>query len=217
MGSDFPRSPRVAKGGLVAYQFPELIPTIIVFQYNPDEVARSIQSRGGRGGGRGDANRVNGPPDETLTFTVEIDAADQLEHPGENAVTVEHGLHPVIAALEGLVYPPYPTVIANEALALAGSAFILGEQAPIALLVWGARRVLPVQVQSLSIREEAFDQRLNPIRARAELSLKVLTYRDLDVTNPGYWVYLAAFTQKESLATLNTLGDRAGIQAVLPF
>lgn len=217
MGSEFPRSPRVQKGGLVAYQFPDLRPTIIVFQYNPDEVSRAIQSRGGRGGGRGDANRVNGPPDETLTFTVEIDAADQLEQPDANAVTVETGLHPIIAALEGLAYPPYPMVIANEALALAGSAFILGEQAPLVLLVWGARRVLPVQMQSLSIKEEAFDQRLNPIRARADLSLKVLTYRDLDVTNPGYWAYLAAFTQKESLALLNTLGDRSGLQSILPF
>jgi hypothetical protein len=217
MGSDFPRSPRVQKGGLVAYQLPELVPTVIVFQYNPDEVQRSIQQRGARGGGRGDVNRVNGPPEETLSFTVEIDAADQLERPGEHGTTVAHGLHPAIAALEGLAYPPYAMVVANEALALAGSAFILGEQAPVALLVWGARRVLPVQLQSLSIREEAFDQTLNPIRARAEISLKVLTYRDLDVTNPGYWVYLAAFTQKEVLATLNTLGDRSGIQAVLPF
>lgn len=217
MGSDFPRSPRVQKGGLVAYQLPELVPTVIVFQYNPDEVQRSIQQRGSRGGGRGDVNRVNGPPEETLSFTVEIDAADQLERPGEHGTTVANGLHPAIAALEGLAYPPYAMVVANEALALAGSAFILGEQAPVALLVWGARRVLPVQLQSLSIREEAFDQTLNPIRARAEISLKVLTYRDLDVTNPGYWVYLAAFTQKEVLATLNTLGDRSGIQATLPF
>ena len=30
-------------------------------------------------------------------------------------------------------------------------------------------------------------------------------------------VYLAAFTQKEVMATLNTLGDRTGIQGVLPF
>jgi hypothetical protein len=216
MGSEFPRSPRVQKGGLVAYQLPELLPTIVVFQYNPDEVARTLRSRGSSGGGRGDANRVNGPPDESLTFTVEIDAADQLERPGENALTVQHGLHPVIAALEGLLYPPYPAVIANEALALAGSAFVLGEQAPLALLVWGPRRVLPVQVESLTIREEAFDQALNPIRARVELTLRVLTYRDLDVTNPGYWVYLAAFTQKEALAAMNTLGERTGIQGLLP-
>jgi len=217
MASEFPRSAKVLKGGLVAYQLPELLPTIIVFQYNPDEVSRSIQSRGAQGGGRGDANRVNGPPEETLSLTVEIDAADQLERPGENAVAVENGLHPIIAALEGLTYPPYPVVIANEALALAGSAFILGEQAPLALLVWGPRRVLPVQVQSLSIREQAFDQKLNPIRASAELSLKVLTYRDLDVANPGYWVYLAAFTQKETMAGINTLGDKTGIQGILPF
>jgi hypothetical protein len=63
--------------------------------------------------------------------------------------------------------------------------------------------VLPVQVQSLSIKEEAFDQNLNPIRAKADLALRVLTYRDLDVANPGYWVYLASFTQKEVLSSLN--------------
>ena len=32
MASDFPRSPRILKGALVAYQLPDLIPTIIVFQ-----------------------------------------------------------------------------------------------------------------------------------------------------------------------------------------
>jgi hypothetical protein len=205
------------KGGLVAYRLPDLNPTIVVFQYNPDEVTRSLKARSSAGGGRGDANRVDGPPDETLSFTVDLDAADQLEKPGENPLTVQNGLHPVIASLERLLYPSYPLVLANEALALLGSAFILGEQAPLALLIWGRRRVLPVQVQSLSIKEEAFDQQLNPIRARVDLSVKVLTYRDLDVTNPGYWAYLAAFTQKEVMSTLNIIGDRSGIQAMLPF
>lgn len=218
MGSDFPRSPRVLKGGIVAYRLPDLFPTVIVFQYNPDEVSRSFQTSGGSGGGgRGDANRVNGPPQETLTFSVEIDAADQLERPSENAITVENGLHPVIAALERLIYPSYPVVIANEAMALAGSSFILNEQSPLSLLIWGPRRVLPVQIQSLSIKEEAFDQKLNPIRAKADLSLKVLTYRDLDVTNPGYWVYLASFTQKEAMSALNLVGDKTGLQAITPI
>ena len=204
MTSAFPRSPRVMKGGLVAYQLPELAPTIVVYQYNPDEVQRQVRLRGGQGGGRGDSNRVNGPPDETISFTVEIDAADQLELPDQNAITVENGLHPVIAALEGLLYPAYPLVIANEAMALAGSAFIQGEQAPLVLLVWGPRRVIPVQIDSLSIREQAFDQQLNPIRVQVDISASVQTYRDLDITNPGYWVYMSAFTQKEVMATLNT-------------
>ena len=46
---------------------------------------------------------------------------------------------------------------------------------------------------------------------------RVLTYRDLDVTNPGYWVYLASFTQKEVMAALNTLGEKTGIQGLLPI
>jgi hypothetical protein len=217
MTRGFIRSPRVQKGAIVAYQLPDLLPNIIVFQYNPDEVTHSLQGRPTGGGGRGDANRVNGPPEETFSFAIEIDAADQLEQPAQNTVTVANGLYPIIAALEKLLYPSYPVVIANEAMALLGSSFILGEQAPLALLIWGTRRVLPVQLQSLSIKEEAFDQKLNPIRARADLSLRVKTYRDLDVTNPGYWVYLAAFTQKEAMAALNTLGDRTGIQAILPF
>jgi hypothetical protein len=212
----YPRSPQFLKGGLVAYQLPDLVPTIIVFQYNPEEMTHSLQGRAGGGGGRADALRVNGPPEQTFSFTMDLDAVDQLEQPQLSAVTLQNGLHPIIAALERLMHPSYVSVVANEALALAGSAFILSEQAPLALLVWGARRVLPVRVQSLSIREQAFDQNLNPIRATAQVSLRVMTYRDLDVTNPGYWVYMASFTQKEVLSALNTL-DAAGIRAVLPF
>lgn len=217
MTSEFPGSPRIMKGGLVAYQLPELAPTIIVYQYNPEEVTRQVQLRGGGGGGRGDSNRVDGPPTETISFTVDIDAADQLEFPDQNAITVENGLHPIIAALEGLLYPSYPLVIANEAMALAGSAFIQGEQAPLTLLVWGPRRVLPVQIDSLSIREQAFDTNLNPIRVQVEISAQVQTYRDLDITNPGYWVYMSSFTNKEVMAAMNTFGNRTGIQGLLPI
>src|SRR3546814_14566079 len=102
---EFPRSPRILQGALVAYQLPDLIPSIIVFQYNPEDVSRNLQGRSTTGGGRGDAGRTNGPPSETISLSVEIDATDQLEHPGENGVTVDNGLHPVIAALEGLMYP----------------------------------------------------------------------------------------------------------------
>jgi hypothetical protein len=217
MASAFPGALKVMKGGLVAYQLPELLPTIIVYQYNPDEVQRQLRLRGASGGGRGDANRVNGPPEETISFTVDIDAADQLELPDQNAITVQNGLHPVIAALEGLLYPAYPAVVANEAMSLAGSAFILGEQAPLVLLVWGPRRVLPVQVDSISIREQNFDTRLNPIRVQVEMQASVQSYRDLDVTNPGYWVYMSAFTQKEVMAAMNTLGERTGIQGLVPI
>ena len=217
MPSDFPRSPKIRKGGLAAYRLPSLLPTIIVFQYNPDEVSRSIQSRGGQGGGRGESQRTAGPPSETMTFTVEIDAADQLEFPSQNAATVTMGLHPVIAALETLTHPSFPLVVANEAMALAGMSFIAAENAPLTLLIWGRHRVLPVKVESLTIKEQAFDTSLNPIRVSVDMSLKVQSYRDLEVTNPGYWVYMASFAQKEVLAGANTIGSASAIADLLPI
>jgi hypothetical protein len=217
--SAFPGSPRVLKAGIVLVDpGTAAVRRVIVLQYNPDTLSRTLQIQGtGEGADRSDATRLKAPPVETFKLDAEIDAADQLERPIENLVTVVNGLHPVIASLEKLLYPSYPVVIANEALALAGTAFILGEQAPLALLIWGPNRVLPVQVQSLSIKEEAFDQLLNPIRVKADMSVKVLTYRDLEISNPGYWVYLASFRQKETMSLLNTFGERTGIQGILPF
>ena len=50
-----------------------------------------------------------------------------------------------------------------------------------------------------------------------DLSLKVLTYRELDMTNPGYWVYMASFTQKEVMAALNLTQGTGNLGATLPF
>ncbi|MGH6910742.1 MAG: hypothetical protein ACREEG_11190, partial [Phenylobacterium sp.] len=79
------------------------------------------------------------------------------------------------------------------------------------------KRVLPVQVQSLSIKEQAFDGKLNPIRVSANLTLRVLTYRDLNITNPGYWVFMASFTQKEVMSGVNTMGDASALASLVPF
>lgn len=215
MASEFPRSPKLLKGALVAYQIPELLPTIIVFQYNSEQLTRSLQARTASGGGRGDAMRTDGPPEETISLKVEIDASDQLEARDGIATTV--GLHPVLAALEGLMYPAFPIVVANQVLAALGSALLLGEPAPLALFVWGPARVLPVRVNSVSITEKAFDTRLNPILAEADLNLKVLTYRELDMTNPGYWVYMASFAQKEVMATMNLVQGGSTIRGMLPL
>lgn len=215
MPSEFPLRPRIRKGGLAAYRPPSPVPTVIIFQYNPHEVSRSLK-QGGGARGRGDAQRTSGPPEETISFTVSIDAADQLEEPSANAATVAMGLHPVVSALESLLFPLFPLVVANEALALAGSGFVAAEEAPLTLLVWGRHRVVPVRVESLALREQAFDVNLNPIRLEADLSLKVLTYRDFSVSNPGYWVYMAGFAQKEGLAAASHFSSLSAIADLLP-
>src|SRR6476619_5204028 len=104
----FTGSPRVLKGGLVLLD-PERgnVLRIIVLQYNPDTLTRSLQTQGmsGESGDRLEALRLKGPPVETIKLDAEIDATDQLEHPDGNQTTVQLGLHPQLAALETIVYP----------------------------------------------------------------------------------------------------------------
>ena len=58
---------------------------VVVFQYNPDTLTRTLQPRaiGGEPGDRLEVLRLTGPPHETIKFDAEIDATDQLEHPAD--------------------------------------------------------------------------------------------------------------------------------------
>jgi len=67
--------------------------------------------------------------------------------------------------------------------------------------------VLPVRIASFSITEEAYDVNLNPTRARVQLGLRVLSYNDLPITHPGHALFLAHQVAKETMATLNTVGN----------
>ena len=75
-------------------------------------------------------------------------------------------------------------------------------EAPLVVLVWSVKRVVPVLVSSLSITEEAFDSYLRPIRAKASLELKVLTINDLPNTHLGSTLYLGYLRTAEQLAAL---------------
>src|SRR5690349_5525595 len=101
-------SPRVLKAGLVLIDSASgQVKRIITLQYNPDTLTRSlaIQAHASEGGDRSEALRVKGPPVETINLEAEIDATDQLEFPDRNRNAVELGVHPVLAALETMVYP----------------------------------------------------------------------------------------------------------------
>jgi hypothetical protein len=144
--------------------------------------------------------RLDGAPTETIGLTVEIDAADQLETGDPLATAL--GVYPQLSSLEMLLYPKSAVVIAQTVLALTGSLVMVPAEAPMTLLVWGIKRVLPVRLTQFSITEQAYDPGLNPIRARVALGLRVLSYSDLPVTNAGYYVFLAHQIAKEVMATL---------------
>lgn len=206
----FPGSPRLVKGALIGIDPLDPARTAVVFQYNPDTMTRRLEARAVTGeGDRGEAQRLTGPPKETITLSVEIDATDQLEQGDPLATTT--GLHPALAALELMLYPKSSVVIANTVLSLVGTIEILPMEGPFVLFVWGTQRVLPVRLGSVTITEEAHDPLLNPIRAKADLSLEVLSYQNLGMLHPGHWLFLSHQMAKEGLARLNVGADARSV------
>lgn len=212
--STFPGSPRLLKGAIVGVDPLNPLASVVVFQYNPDTMTRRLEPRAvSAEGDRGEAFRLTGAPKETITLSIEIDATDQLEQASPLATTM--GIYPTLAALEMILYPKSAVVIANTILSLIGTIEVIPVEAPMTLFVWGPQRVLPVRLTNLSITEEAHDQLLNPIRAKVELSLTVLSYQDLSVTSPGEALFLVYHIAKEIMATTNLFNSAQNIGAAL--
>ena len=208
--SAFPESPRLLKCAFVGIDPLVPVPNVVVFQYNPDTMTRRLEPRAvSAEGDRGEAYRLTGAPKETITLTVELDATDQLEQ--ANPLTTAVGIYPTLAALEILLYPKSATVIANDVLAAVGTIEIVPLQGAMTLFVWGPQRILPVRLTSLSITEEAHDPLLNPIRAKVELSLTVLSYQDLSIIDPAYTLFLAHHVVKEVMALTNVFNSAQSI------
>ena len=180
------------------------IQSVIALQYNPDSVSRTLQIQavqGAQDGTRVDALRLRGPAVETIKIEAELDATDQLEKPDQFPVAVQFGLHPQLAQLEMLVNPTVETLIADDNLANSGALEIIPLEQPITLFVWSKSRVVPVRLTDFSITEEAFDPNLNPIRAKVNLGMRVLTIDDVTFQHPAGRIFMSYLTNKERLAS----------------
>lgn len=199
----FPNSPRIVKAGLVLVDPASAqVRRVIALQYNPESLTRTLQAQNiGEGAERSEALRLTGPAVETLKLDAEIDAADQLEFPDQNPNTVSAGVAPQLAVLESLVNPTAGDLLANKALAAAGTLEIAPMESALALFVWGANRIVPVRVTEFSITEEAFDPALNPIRAKVSLGFRVLSVDDLGFDHKGGGLFMAYLQARETLAT----------------
>jgi hypothetical protein len=209
--SSFPGSPRILKGGIVLLD-PETFTVrpngIIVLQYNPDTLSRTLKIQGAEeGADRSEALRLKGPPVETFKLEAEIDATDRLENPDANPSVVQNGIFPQLAALEMIAYPPSTTLQNNFTLAQGGTLEIMPVLAPLPLFVWSANRIVPVRLTEFSITEEAFDPNLNPLRAKVSLGMRTLSIDDLNFNDKGGSLYMVYQQQKQTLAAMYQGGN----------
>lgn len=214
----FSGSPRLIKGGIVLLDADSgAMLQVIALQYNPDSITRTLQAQSvsAEGHNRSEPLRLKGPPVETFKLEAELDATDQLESPEQHPNAVQLGLLPQLAVLETIIYPSSQTILANHALAQAGTLEIAPMEAPLTLFVWNSSRIVPVRLTDFSITEEAFDPALHPIRAKVSLGMRVLSVDDFAFDHRGSGLYMVYQQQKENLArkgpatALSALGLRS--------
>ena len=254
--------PFLLKGALIYFDAPMLSPdpNIIAFQYNPESLTRSftpwaaparsvvaerdpktdgIRPAGDLKGYGETLAKVSQPydPAETFSVTLELDAADMLEHPEQNPTAVQVGVADRLAAIEMLLYPsddvagdgnllPAKSAVlspdAKSQVAGKGAdlqAALVTRDAPIVLFFWGPGRIVPVRITALTIDEQQYSSTLYPTRARATIGLRVLDLDDLTqlsgnparqaATELARACYSRTLSRKQSLARDSAANSRS--------
>jgi hypothetical protein len=206
------------KGGIVLVDYTTgAVQRVIPLQYNPESLSRTLQVQGvgPESGPHVDQMRLKGPPIETFKLEAALDASDQLD--AGDTLATQVGIQPQLAALETVIYPTSTQLQQANAHAQSGTLEIVPMDAPLTLFVWSKERIVPVKITEFSITEEMFDSRLNPIRAKVELGLRVLTIDDIDFSSIGGSIYLTYQQRKEQLAGRAPAGSLSafGISGVL--
>jgi hypothetical protein len=226
------------RGALVEYggDFLGPIPNIVVFQFNPEQIARTlnIASRSDNTPNKNaqlDTRQTSAPPTESFTITAHFSAADDLgKDSGASAIPRLFGVGPQLAALEKMVYTEGGIISGAIGAAVDAIGGALGgggnnnpqkpvprEQLPRILFIWGPSRVLPVDIKSMSITEQKFDPLLNPVQAEVQIGLQVTSFpkNSKDTIGKGALTYTQ--TVKEAQAVLNLAKAVELAVDVIPF
>ena len=218
------------RGALIEYgtDFLGPIPNVVVFQFNPESLERSITIPSRTTGATSrELNQAGEPPVEDITLTAHFNASDQLN---DNAPLARMwGVGPQLAALEKMVYPAREIKAALTAAvdavgkALSGSNGgpatqpIPREKIPRLLFIWGLNRVLPVVIKSMRITEKQYDARLNPVQAEVVLTLATLSADP----HSDDWIAKGAqeysLVAKETQALANLANTATAITELIPF
>jgi hypothetical protein len=243
MTNGYSRSPLLLKGALIEFseRFIGPIPNIIIFQYNPENLTRTLsvynpfqsdeQTPGAPPKIQVDAQP--GDPSETFDLVLELDATDELEK--GDPIAVVTGVADRVAALEMLLYPQEGSLLGDllgsisvsvggggAGISAAAEATPRGS-VPVVLFVWGPGRIVPVRLTSFKVEEQAFSPILYPVHATVTIGLQILTDKDLTNLEDSLSkeIAIAAFkftrTQKQVLAAANLANAVESILGMLPL
>ncbi len=184
----------------------------IYFQFNPETIERtksgtwtSAQSQRQKAEDatrKREFKRLKGkkvkagfvPSPEKINLTLHLDSTEKvLRAPSSRNVNVSEGILPELSALESLMKK------ARTEVSVGGTrnspTLIRTREIPLVLFIWGNHRVIPVTLLSMTITEQKFDHKLNPIRAEIKVSLQVLEEEDAKLNKRAFKAY--GFTEDE--------------------
>jgi hypothetical protein len=223
----FPNKPKILRGAFVEFGL-SLPPLVVVFQFNPIQLTRNRSltfavPTGGQAGDRATSLRkfherhddlteirdlqLVTVGEETIGFEIRLDASDRLND--GDAITEEFGISPQLSTLELMVHPKGESLIGQAVGALLGSpggfSFTKGENPPLVLFIWGRKRVMPVNINTLNITEAQYSADLNPVRATITVSLTVIEGKNVP------YLYTKAMKEAMSVLNLANISDVANV------
>ena len=145
--------------------------------------------------------------EQSISFDIRLDATDKLND--GDTITEQFGIAPKIATLEQMVTPKDESLLGAALGALLGSpggfSFTRGANPPLVLFIFGRKRVLPVNINSLNITETEFSTDLNPIRATVAVSLTVIEGKSVP------YLYSKAMNEAMSVLNLANIAEVANV------
>jgi len=206
------------------------IPNVVIFQFNPETLTRTIQIPPRPSGGTARETTQAGEPSvERISLKAQFSAADGMGTGNVLARTM--GVGPRLAALEKMVHPASKlSGLIGAALDAIGNALGLGggsgaeprqiiprEKYPRILFIWGPFRVLPVVIESMSITELQYDFLLNPIQADVQIGLAVNVIDTCSDDTVGKGALEYSNLAKDAQAMLNLANTIEQIAELIPF
>ncbi len=228
MPGGFRNKPKILRGAFVEYGL-SIPPLFVVFQFNPVEITRNRSLTYSVPGETAKTSRNQTlhymeadllkiheeqdvkVPEESISFDIRLDATDKLNE--GDTITEQFGISPQLSTLELMVHPKGESILGglvDDLLGLGESGFSFTKKPnpPMILFIWGRKKVLPVNINSLNITETEFSTDLNPIRATASVSLTVIEGKNIP--------YTYTKVMKEAMSVLNLANITDIADVVIP-